>query len=177
MPNYVRAVTPGATYFFTVALGDRRASWLVEHVDLLRESVMVVKRRHPFGIDAMVVMPDHLHALWTMPAGDAAYAMRWMLIKQRFAKLLRRRIAIGRQRSYGNGEVDIWQRRFWEHQVRDDGDYARHVDYIHFNPVKHGYVTRASEWPHSSFHRWVREGRLPADWGVAAGVVDGGFGE
>jgi putative transposase len=168
MRRYIRANIPGATYFFTVALEDRRARWLVEHVDLLRDSVAQVKARHPFTIDAMVVLPDHLHALWTLPPDDADFATRWMLTKQGFARRLR--AAVDLQARGVKGERVLWQRRYWEHLVRDDEDFARHVDYIHFNPVKHGHVGRAVDWPHSSFHRHVRQGTLPADWGVADSV-------
>jgi len=171
MRRYIRANVPGATYFFTVALQDRSSSWLTEHVDELRESVAVVKQRHPFTIDATVVLPDHVHALWTLPEHDAEFAMRWMLIKQKFTKRLAGLPARGR-----TGERVLWQRRYWEHLIRNDDDFINHVNYIHFNPVKHGLVERALDWPHSSFHKFVREGKLPADWGVSASL-DGGFGE
>ena len=121
-------------------------------------------------IDAMVVLPDRLHALWTLPADDGDFSTRWMLIKQGFTKRLHAVSVLdvpALQSRGGKGERSVWQRRYWEHQVRDDNDFARHVDYIHFNPVKHGLVQRAAEWPHSSFHRYVREGKLGADWGVA----------
>ena len=177
MSRYIRAQTPGATYFFTVTLEDRRASWLVDHIDLLRESVALVKRRHPFDIDAMVVLPDHIHALWTLPLADANFAMRWMLVKQLFTKKLRaKRAEAGSGRSRGKGEVDIWQRRYWEHLIKDDDDYANHVEYVHFNPVKHGWVRQVKDWPHSSFHQWVRDGRVHVDWGLAV-ATDGRFGE
>ena len=124
----------------------------------------------------MVVLPDHIHAIWTLPPDDPHFSMRWMLIKQRFSKALRQhgqRLAPTRR---DRGEVRLWQHRFWEHQIRDDEDFANHVDYIHFNPVKHALVQQAKDWPHSSFHRYVKEGRLPADWGIAVDV-DGSFGE
>ncbi|MBC5784933.1 transposase [Ramlibacter sp. USB13] len=178
MRHYIRANAAGATYFFTVVLQDRGARWLVDHVDVLRASVAAAKARHPFRIDAMVVLPDHLHALWTLPEGDADFSVRWMLIKRRFTReLLSRRLldaSAGRRR--GDAERSLWQRRFWEHQVRDEEDLGKHVDYIHFNPVKHGWVQRAADWPHSSFHRYVREGVVPVDWGMAVGV-EGRFGE
>lgn len=162
MRRYIRARVPGATYFFTLTLQDRGAHTLLENVDALRQSIVHVKRQRPFTIDAMVVMPDHLHALWTLPAEDADYSLRWLLIKRRFTQAV--------------GTRGIWQPRFWEHLVRDQGDFNRHVDYIHFNPVKHGFVARAADWPHSSFHRYVRAGKLPPDWGVAADIR-GSFGE
>ena len=164
MRRYIRSKVPGGSYFFTLTLQDRSQRWLVDHVDLLRKCVTDVRTRHPFTIDAMVVLPDHLHALWTLPPDDADYATRWMLIKQAFSKGLPMASALRGTK----GERSIWQRRYWEHQIRDDDDYARHVEYIHFNPVKHGLAARAVDWPHSSFHRWVREWRVAPDWGLAA---------
>jgi putative transposase len=170
MSRYIRSNIAGATYFFTVNLQLRSSRLLTEQIEKLRECVAWAKAQHPFEIDAMVIMPDHLHALWTLPPDDHDFSTRWMLIKQRFSTGLE----APRRRS--NGEVTVWQRRFWEHQVRDEDDYARHVDYIHYNPVKHGYVMRAAHWPFSSLHRYVKQGRLPADWGIS-GAIDGRFGE
>jgi putative transposase len=178
MRQYIRAGTPGATYFFTVTLQDRSSRWLVDHVDLLRESVGATRNRHPFRIDAMVVLPEHLHALWTLPEGDADFSVRWLLIKRRFTRaLLAGKLLDGAaSKRRGDAERSLWQRRFWAHQVRDMVDFNQHVDYIHFNPVKHGHVARAADWPHSSFHRYVRSGILRADWGLAA-TQDGQYGE
>ena len=179
MRQYIRAGVAGSTYFFTVALEDRSAATLTKHVDILRKGVRDVRSRHPFHIDAMVILPDHIHALWTLPANDAAYPTRWMLIKGDFTRKLRRMHALGDEASRARGirgERSLWQRRYWEHQIRDDGDFARHVDYIHFNPVKHGLVKRAADWSYSSFHRYVREGLLDIGWGVAADIP-GSFGE
>lgn len=164
MGRYIRAAAAGATYFFTLALQDRQSRWLVDHAACLRSCVMAVQARHPFR---------------TMPPDDADFPVRWMSIKQKFTKRLGASGSLDAQASAlrgGKGERSLWQRRYWEHQVRDDDDFARHVDYIHFNPVRHGLVQRAADWPHSSFHRYVRQGRLPADWGVAEEVV-GPFGE
>lgn len=179
MRRYIRSDTPGATYFFTLTLQDRSARWLVDHVAELRACVAGVKARHPFEIEAMVVLPEHLHALWRMPVDDADFSTRWMLIKQGFTRRLCEAGVLdsaGAQARGGKGERCIWQRRFWEHQIRDDEDFARHVDYIHFNPVKHGWVLRARDWPYSSLHRYVRDERLPADWGISA-AIEGQFGE
>ena len=172
MRRYIRSNVPGATYFFTLTLEDRSASHLTDHVDALRTAVRYVRDLHPFTIDAMVVLPDHLHAVWTLPLHDSDFATRWMLIKQRFT----RSSGVTTDSRGKKGERALWQRRYWEHLVRDEDDLARHVDYIHFNPVKHGLVRRAGDWPHSSFHRYVREGKLPADWGIAV-EAGGGFGE
>jgi putative transposase len=135
--RYRRANTAGGTYFFTVNLADRGADTLVRNVDDLRAAITKVKAAHPFALLAMVVLPEHLHAIWRLPPGDADYPMRWALIKAGFS----RRIDAGEYRRptrLTKRERGIWQQRYWEHQIRDDADLARHVDYIHFNPVKHG---------------------------------------
>jgi putative transposase len=180
MSQYIRADTPGATYFFTVCLHDRGARWLVDHVAELRACVADVRARHPFHIEAMVVLPEHIHALWRLPVDDGDFATRWMLVKQGFTRRLDAQGLLegqpARRLRGQSGERSVWQHRFWEHQIRDAEDFARHVDYIHFNPVKHGWVLRASDWPYSSLHRFVREGRLPADWGISA-AIEGEFGE
>jgi putative transposase len=167
MPNYRRFRVPGGTCFFTVNLLQRRPNdLLVRHVDLLRSVVRDVQRRWPFHIDGWVVLPDHLHCIWTLPAGDTDFTNRWRLIKAGFARQLS--VTEGRSRVRRvRGERGIWQRRFWEHAVRDERDYAAHMDYLHFNPVKHGYVGRVSEWPYSSFGRCVVSGIYPPDWGGA----------
>jgi putative transposase len=126
-----------------------------------------VKSRHPFHIDALVVLPDHLHAIWTLPEGDADYPKRWALIKAAFSRHLPKDERRNPSR-IAKDERGIWQRRYWEHLIRDDRDYARHVDYIHYNPVKHAYVTRVADWPHSTFHRHVGRGLYPPDWGGAS---------
>lgn len=161
--RYRRALIFGASYFFTVNLADRSARLLVERIADLREVVRDVRRAHPFEIVAWVVLPDHLHAVWTLPDGDADYATRWGLIKAGFSRRIPKgeRIRASRVRK---GERGIWQRRFWEHLIRDEQDYVAHVDYIHINPLKHGLVTRVRDWPLSSFHRYVQRGTLPIDW-------------
>ena len=179
MRRYIRANAPGATYFFTLTLQHRGARFLVSHIADLRATVTQVKQRHPFRIDAMVVLPDHLHALWTLPPDDSDFSTRWMLIKQGFTKRLHSAQALGAtagQARGEHGERSLWQRRFWEHQIRDARDFANHVDYIHFNPVKHGLAQKAADWPHSSFHRAVRLGLVGQDWGLAAASA-GRFGE
>lgn len=170
MTNYRRSNIAGASYFFTVNLADRSSAWLIEQIALLRAAFKYAQARHPFTIDAIVVLPDHLHAIWTLPAGVSDFAMRWRLIKTVFSRSLPH----GEHRSASReakGERGIWQRRYWEHLIRDDADFARHADYIHINPVKHGHVKQAAEWPHSSFHRYVRAGILPVDW--AGGTAEG----
>jgi putative transposase len=176
MTAYRRNFTPGGSYFFTANLADRRAGLLVEHVDALRDAFRYTHSRHPFTIEAIVVLPDHLHAIWTLPPDDTDYALRWRLIKSAFSRSLPDGEARSASR-VSKRERGIWQRRYWEHTLRDENDYECHVDYIHFNPVKHGHVPRVADWPYSSFQRFVRLGVYAEDW--AGDVSDNqiGFGE
>ena len=162
--KYRRANLAGATYFFTVNLADRQSRLLVEQVDLLGNVIRKIRESHPFHIVAMVVLPDHLHAIWRMPEGDANFPLRWALIKAAFSRNLPTTEAIGRSRQLKR-ERGIWQRRYWEHQIRNDDDLEKHVAYIHFNPVKHGYVSRAEDWPYSSIHREMNKKNVPENWG------------
>ena len=172
--RYRRANATGGTYFFTVNLADRSRRLLMERIDELRAAVRIVKSKHPFEIVAWVVLPDHLHAVWTLPAEDADFSTRWMLIKTGFSRSIERTETIRESRLH-KGERGIWQRRFWEHQIRDDDDLQRHVDYVHINPVKHGHVKRAADWPQSSIHRYIRAGALAADWSAESEpVITGG---
>ncbi len=161
--RYRRAKTAGASYFFTVNIADRRSDLLVQHIDELREVTQIVKLAHPFVIEAMVILPEHLHAIWKLPEGDADYPMRWLLIKSGFSRRLEKTESIRASR-ISKRERGIWQRRYWEHQIRDECDFERHVDYIHYNPVKHGYVKRPIDWPFSTLHRYVQGGGLPEHW-------------
>lgn len=153
----------GATYFFTVALLDRRTALLLDHIDLLREAVRKAKAARPFHIDAWVVLPEHMHCMWTLPEGDCDYSSRWRDIKIRFARSLPKTEAI-RFKPRKRGERGIWQRRFWEHAIRNEDDYRTHFDYIHLNPLKHGLVQHVKDWPYSSFHKFVSSGVYPDDW-------------
>ena len=175
MPNYRRAFVPGGCWFFTVNLLERQKTLLVEHIEILRLAVTSTRRNRPFAVDAFVVLPDHLHAVWTLPPGDADFSTRWRLIKTCFARALPKRERLSPVRVERH-ERGIWQRRFWEHLIRDEADYTRHVEYCYINPVKHRLVSRVRDWPHSSFHRDVRAGIIPEDW---AGDIeqDGRFGE
>nr|WP_281167369.1 transposase [Rudaea cellulosilytica] len=146
-------------------LADRSSRLLVDRIDDLRASVRLVKQRHPFEIVAWIVLPEHLHAIWTLPQDDADYSTRWALIKAGFSRRIERSEVISPSRR-AKGERGLWQRRFWEHQIRDGIDLQRHVDYVHFNPVKHGHALRAADWRYSSIHRYVRLGDLPGDWAV-----------
>ena len=174
MPRYVRA-KQGDIFFFTVVLAERPSTLLSDEIERLRRSYRSVQQRRPFETIAICVLPDHLHALWQMPEGDADFSSRWSLIKSGFSRGLD-----PKQRSASKAakrEKGIWQRRYWEHAIRDQTDLERHVDYIHFNPVKHGQVTRVADWPHSSFHRYVERGLLAADWGGDVRDIQGSFGE
>ena len=158
-----KSQTPGASYFFTVNLADRQSDLLQKRMDDLRLITNKIKHSHPFVIEAMVVLPEHIHAIWRLPEGDADYPMRWSLIKSGFSRKIEKteHIRLSRENKRERG---IWQRRYWEHQIKDDGDFERHVDYIHYNPVKHGYVKRAIDWPFSTIHNYVQKGILPKNW-------------
>ena len=173
MSDYRRAKIKGGTYFFTVNLQDRTQTWLIDYIDVLRSSVAHVKNKQPFIIHAWVVLPDHMHAIWTLPKSDDDYSGRWREIKKQFSK----NIPINELRTNVNinrGERGIWQKRFWEHCIRDELDFNRHFDYVHFNPVKHGYVTAVKDWPYSSFHRSVERGVYELDWaGLEVQEVNG----
>ncbi len=176
MTSYRRNFVSGGSYFFTANLADRQLRLLTDHVDALRAAIHATSQRHPFTIDAMVVLPDHLHAVWTLPDGDSDFARRWRLFKSTFSRSVPAGEAISTSRLI-KGERGIWQRRFWEHTIRDEGDFERHIDYVHINPHKHGLVTRVRDWPYSSFHRMVKLGIYPEDWGGDASKLDGDFGE
>ena len=163
MVQYRRYRVASGRYFFTVTLLERQSDLLVRHIDVLRAAFRRVRSERPFAVDAIVVLPDHLHAVWTLPVGDDDFATRWRLIKFHFSHAFpatERRNAARTTK----GERGIWQRRYWEHCLRNDADYRHHIDYVHINPVKHGLVAAVRDWPHSSFHHFVRRGVYPADW-------------
>jgi putative transposase len=176
MTNYRRNLVPGGSYFFTVNLLNRRSSLLTDHVQLLRDAFRHTQLNHPFALDAIVVLPDHLHAIWTLPAGVSEFALRWRLIKAAFSRALLCGEHVSRSRAM-KGERGIWQRRYWEHTLRDECDVARHVDYIHFNPVRHGYADEVWQWPYSSFRQMVPPGVYPQDWAGGVRGDDADFGE
>ena len=176
MSRYRRAKIEGGAFFFTLALADRSSDVLVREIDRLRRAYKITQVRLPFETVAICILPDHLHALWLLPEGDADFASRWSHFKSGFSRGLP--AAQSRSNSkIAKREKGIWQRRYWEHVIRDDADFERHVDYIHYNPVKHGLVSRVRDWPHSSFHRYVEGGILPGDWGGDIMDMPGGFGE
>lgn len=169
MPNYRRAYVPGGMYFFTLVT-ERRAPILTEPLARrsLRRALVDCRSRWPFRIEAIVLLPDHLHTVWALPRGDAAYSLRWAWIKKEFSKAwlsgggAEEAVSSSRRRNRRRG---VWQRRFWEHSIEDVDDLERHYDYIHYNPVKHGLVRAPMEWRYSSFHRFVRLGTYSVDWG------------
>jgi putative transposase len=176
MPNYRRVFIPGGSYFFTVNLLDRKSRLLVDQIDSLRDAVRVTKRNYPFEIEAMVILPDHIHAIWTLPSHDRDYPARWRSIKMRCTKSLpatEPRDAVRTLR----GERGIWQRRYWEHFIRDERDLNAHIDYCWHNPVKHGHVEKAEDWPFSSFHRDHLENPKSDDFERASVEYAGRFGE
>jgi len=162
MVNYRRNFVPGGSYFFIVTLRMRNSQQLVESIDLLRLAFRKTQEAKPFKIEAIVVLPEHLHSIWTLPPNDSDYPGRWKSIKSIFTRELEKSGVVVEKRK--DGSALIWQRRYWEHTIRDVDDLYRHIDYIHFNPVKHGLVERVKDWPYSSFHRYVRQGLLSPDW-------------
>ncbi len=168
MPNYRRLWVPGGTFFFTVVSYRRQPVLCDPPVRAaLRKAIAVARRKHPFTINAWVLLPDHLHCLWTLPPGDADYATRWAIIKRHTSLACRdthRRVEWLTTSRQKHRESTLWQRRYWEHQVRDETDFIRRADYLHYNPVKHGLVQRVADWPYSTFHREVQRGIYPADW-------------
>lgn len=175
-----RRSTHGTTYFFTVVSHHRRPILCDEAIrDALREAIIEVAQVYPFEIDAWVLLPDHLHTIWTLPVEDLNYSRRWALIKRKVSQQCGAFYAAQQSlSSLIKRESSIWQRRFWEHAIRDDADYERHMDYIYFNPVKHGLVKNVSAWPYSTFHRDVKKGLYPEDWGgVDLNFNDASFGE
>ena len=153
--QYRRFYQSGARYFFTVVT-ENREPLLIENIERLRAAFRLCLSRYPFEIEAIVVLPDHLHTVWRLPEGDADFSRRWMVIKRKFSAGLPSRVVSDSKTK--KREKGIWQRRFWEHCIRDENDWRRHVDYIHFNPVKHGYVSAPQDWLYSSFNQAVRKG-------------------
>ena len=177
--RYRRAFVPGGRYFFTVVTNQRHKFFTHDApVDCLHHAFRGVMSKYPFTIDAIVILPDHLHCIWTLPPGDAGYGMRWRLIKTCVTKRLSDYVATRLIRPIGS-KVDlrsVWQHRYWEHVIRSDADFRAHVDYIHYNPVRHGYVSKPGDWVWSSFGLYVRRGVLTSDWGASEIVIPGSVG-
>ncbi len=177
MSNYRRARDAGACYFFTLTSHQRLP--VLTDAPLraaLRRAIERVRLHRPFVIEGWVLLPDHLHCLWRMPQGDADFGSRWSMIKRLTSQAIALPGTVSLSRSLRR-ESGLWQRRFWEHRIHDGDDYQRHMDYLHFNPVKHGLVPRVVDWPWSSFHRLVKEGVYPAHWGADAVEDNGEYGE
>jgi len=168
MPQYIRAKQPGGTFFFTIVTYRRRKLFYeIQNRLLLKKVIMQVQSTHPFTIDAWVLLPEHLHCIWTLPEGDADFSKRWGLIKATFSRELR-----------GSRIIPVWQNRFWEHLICDDRDLHTHLDYIHYNPVRHCLVNSPKDWPSSTFHRYVQQGLYPPNWGEGVSFkFDDRFGE
>lgn len=173
MPEYRRADVPGGTYFFTLVTDGRRPFLCDELARrLLHDAIDACRSSRPFDAEAFVLLPDHLHAIWTLPTGDADFSKRWAAIKATFtsawlkAGATERTVSDSRREHRHRG---VWQRRFWEHWIRDDNDLREHLDYVHFNPVKHGLVTCPHRWPYSTFGKWVKRGLYSSDWMCVCG--------
>ncbi|GAA0199116.1 transposase [Kangiella japonica] len=163
MVQYRRNRVEGASYYFTVNLNDRSKDYLTRYIHDLRHSFRVCRASMPFTIDVTVILPEHLHCIWTLPDDGSNYSARWRKVKTTFTqRLIQQNINISKDR---HGQYNLWQRRYWERTIRNDKEFSAYVDYIHYNPVKHGYVSKVQDWKYSSFHRFVREGKLSRDWG------------
>lgn len=161
--QYRRTRVPGGTYFFTLMLQDRSQGLLTEHIEQLRAAFRETRARHPFEILAIVILPDHLHCVWRLPPHDCDYPLRWHLIKGAFSRQLPNAESVRLSRHLKR-ERGIWQRRYREHLIRDPNDLQGHLDYVHYNPVKHGHVASACDWPYSSIHRYINRGIIEPDW-------------
>jgi putative transposase len=159
MSEYRRLYQSGGYYFFTLVTYQRHPFLANrENVAHLKSAINKVKTKYPFSLNAMVILPDHLHCLWRMPDNDMDFSTRWRLIKRYFSMQIKTSANL-------RNEKEIWQRRFWEHAIRDENDWQKHMDYIHYNPVKHGLVQSPGDWEHSSFNYWVEKGFYSRDWG------------
>lgn len=170
MSDYRRNYVEGGTYFFTLKSENNAPVFRDDAVTLLGTVFRETQEKWPFLVPAMVLLPDHLHAIWTLPTGDDKYSLRLAWLKKEFTKRYlqaggtEQPTSLSRQHNRRRG---VWQRHFWEHTIKDENDFQRHFDYIHWNPVKHGYVKCPADWPHSSFHRWVAQGVYPPNWGCS----------
>jgi len=181
MPSYRRTLIKGASYFFTLVSFQRQPILCDKPIrEALRNAIKLTQKKYPFNIDAWILMPDHLHCIWTLPEKDSDYSVRWNQIKRRVSiecKQYKKQSLMNTSKSK-HRESTIWQRRFWEHQIRDDADYKRHFDYIHFNPVKHGLVNSPNQWEYSTFHKAVKDNVYDKNWGAYENPeLYGDFGE
>ncbi|CAM2915818.1 Transposase and inactivated derivatives [Legionella steigerwaltii] len=173
MVHYRRDLTAGGMYFFTLTLRDRHSNLLTMYIKNLGNAFRSVRKNAYFDMNAFAILPEHLHVIWQLPNNDFDYSRRWLLIKAHFTRsLIKSGLPLQPNQ---RGEYNLWQRRFWEHRIRDELDYQRHVEYIHFNPVKHGLVESPKEWPYSSIHQFIRQGIVDPNWGGTA--FEGNFGD
>ncbi|MEM7242964.1 MAG: transposase [Pseudomonadota bacterium] len=163
MPNYRRMRVQGGTYFFTLRLADPKSSALIENMSLLRDAMRAEIRHHPFSLIETVILPNHLHAIWRLPEGDADFSNRWRRIKSSVTRKVVQSNSVSPSKKR-KGEKGFWQRRFWEHSIRNDAELAHYRAYCWINPVKHGLVAHAQDWPYSSYHRALRRGEIDKDW-------------
>jgi putative transposase len=172
--QYRRSLLPGGAFFFTVVTAERKPLFAEQrNVATLRSAFRAIQLQRPFTLEAAVVLPGHLHCVWT-PPGDVDFSTRWRLIKTWFTKHCDLALhAEAKKARITRGERWLWQHRYWEHMLRDETDYRRHIEYIHFNPVKHGYVKAPIDWPYSSFRRYVKTGYYPSNWGGKVLDFDG----
>ncbi len=182
MPNYRRAKTPGGTYFFTLVTYRRQQILCDEPIrQALRQAIRNTRLHYPFSVDVWVLMPDHLHCLWTLPDGDDDFSTRWSLIKRRVSIACKEHYKQARWKTPSkekHRESTLWQRRFWEHCIRDQRDFNHHADYMHYNPGKHGLCNQPVEWSFSTVHRYINVGKYPENWTVGpAAFMGDSFGE
>ncbi|MFO0794513.1 MAG: transposase [Candidatus Brocadiaceae bacterium] len=165
--QYRRSKAQGATFFFTLVTFQRnKILCYEENVALIKESFQYIIRQHPFRIRAFILLPEHIHCIWTLPENDNNYSVRWSLIKGYFSRHCNGKYkGVQTASMFSKSEQAVWQRRFWEHQIRNADDFIKHVEYIHYNPVKHKLVNSPRDWPYSSFHRYVKQGIYDGDWG------------
>lgn len=178
MSNYRRNKISGASYFFTLCLRNRQSKLLTEHIQELRIAYKKTQTKKPFVTEAMVVLPDHLHALWTLPENDADYPNRIRLFKSHFTRQLPRNLKkTNNKNRQKHGQTGVWQLRYWEHTIQSEQDFINHVDYIHYNPVKHGHVRQVKYWEYSTFHQHVNRGIYDKNWGMDFKQAEIDFGE
>lgn len=168
MSNYIRARGAGASYFFTLCLAEGQEPMLTKHIELLRSAYAGMMLSRPVRTRAIVILPDHLHAVWTLPDGDGDFSTRWAVFKSQFTRLLKQEVGwkptLRSWSKIKKKDAGLWQRRFWEHQIRDAQDMQLHVEYCWSNPVKHGFCASPVDWPFSSLHREIRNGTVGPDW-------------
>lgn len=174
MVQYRREYKQQSTVFLTFTLKNRQSDWLVRYIDEIKQAIRYAKNQQPFDIIALCILPEHIHLIMALPPNESNFSHRVRLIKSAFCQQLATKLPLAKN---ARGEYNVWQRRFWEHTIRDEANLQRCVDYVHFNPVKHGLVTQVKDWPYSSFHRAVHDGHINANWGGEYVAAEGNWGE